>query len=107
MAIMSPLRRQGAAWARLPGNTRGALWITMGTIAFALNDVVIKHLGQTIHPFELALFRYVTGFILLSPAFISMGWSGLKTDHLGLHGLHRGAVVQAVHQVGPQPIDGP
>lgn len=95
---MSPLRRLGAAWARLPGNTRGALWITIGTIAFALNDVVIKYLGRTIHPFELALFRYVTGFILLSPAFIRMGWSGLKSDHLGLHGTR--LVIACISQVG-------
>lgn len=92
------LRRLGAAWARLPGNTRGALWITMGTIAFALNDVVIKYLGRTIHPFELALFRYVTGFILLLPAFISMGWSGLKTDRLGLHGTR--LAIACIAQIG-------
>ena len=95
---MSPLLRLGAAWARLPGNTRGALWITMGTIAFAMNDVVVKYLGRTIHPFELALFRYGIGFVLLLPVFISMGWSGLRTDHLKLHGLR--LAIACVAQIG-------
>ena len=33
-------------WIALPGNFRGILWITMGTVAFALNDVLIKLLGK-------------------------------------------------------------
>ncbi len=82
----------------LSGNTRGALWITMGTVAFAFNDVLVKHLGQTIHPFELALFRYATGFVLLAPAFVSMGWSGLKTAHLGLHAIR--LVIACTAQLG-------
>jgi len=74
-----------AAWSRLPGNLRGVLWITMGTVAFALNDVFIKLLGRTFHPFELALFRYGVGVLLLSPVFLSMGTAGLRTKRFGLH----------------------
>jgi drug/metabolite transporter (DMT)-like permease len=98
VAVMATFRSLGAAWVRLPENLRGALWITMGTIAFALNDAVIKHLGRTIHPFELAFFRYAIGFLLLLPVFVRMGWSGLKTTHPGLHGLR--LIVACTAQVG-------
>ncbi len=74
-----------AAWRLLPGNMRGVLWITMGTIAFALNDVFIKLLGGTFHPFELGVFRYGIGVLLLVPVFLHMGAAGLKTKRLGLH----------------------
>ena len=73
------------AWMRLPGNLRGVLWITMGTLAFALNDVFIKKLGRTFHPFEFGVFRYGIGVLLLMPVFVHMGVAGLKTKRLGLH----------------------
>jgi drug/metabolite transporter (DMT)-like permease len=77
---------------------RGALWITMGTVAFALNDAVVKTLGRTISPIELAMARYAIGFALLSPAFIHMGWSGLKTKRPGLHALR--LVIACIAQIG-------
>jgi drug/metabolite transporter (DMT)-like permease len=64
---------------------RGIIWISIGTVLFALTDVVVKTLGQTFHPFELGLFRYLIGFLMLAPAFLSMGVSGLKTKRIGLH----------------------
>ena len=76
-----------ASWLRLSPNLRGILWITMGTIAFALNDVVVKTVGRTIDALELAFFRYLIGFVLLSPIFIRVGVDGLKTSRLRLHAL--------------------
>jgi drug/metabolite transporter (DMT)-like permease len=64
---------------------RGVLWITMGTVMFAANDVVIKTLGRKIDPFELAFFRYTIGLVIMSPIFIRVGVSGLKTERLGMH----------------------
>lgn len=59
----------------------------MGTVAFAFNDVVIKTLGRTFDPLELAFFRYLTGMIVLSPIFVRQGMAGLRTKRLGIHGL--------------------
>ncbi len=73
------------AWALIPANSRGVLWIMLGTVAFACNDVVIKHLGRNIPTVELALFRYLIGFMLLLPAFVHMGREGLKTKRPGIH----------------------
>ena len=72
-------------WLTMPGNLRGIIWITLGTIALALTDILLKILGQTIHPFELSFFRYVIGFALLSPVFWRMGRTGLATRRKGLH----------------------
>ena len=87
-----------ASWLRLPSNLRGILWITMGTVAFAFNDVVVKTLGRTIDAFELAFFRYVTGLIFLGPLFIRAGISGLRTSRLGMHGIR--LVLASVAQIG-------
>ena len=73
------------AWLSLPVNARGVIWITIGTIFFALNDVFVKTAGLTIHPLQLGFFRYFLGFMLLSPLFFRLGWEGLKTERFGLH----------------------
>jgi len=74
-----------AKWLRLGGNFRGILWLSIGTILFASTDVVIKTLGKTFHPFELALFRYAIGFALLTPIFWHMGKKQLATNRVGIH----------------------
>ena len=96
--MTAPNNSPVAWWSGLPGNLRGILWITMGTIAFALNDVAVKTLGRTIDALELALFRYVTGIVVLAPFFFRVGIDGLKTSRLHLHAIR--LVVAGVAQIG-------
>lgn len=70
----------------------------MGTIAFALNDVCVKLLGRKFDPMEIAFFRYLVGFIILSPVFLRMGKEGLKTSRPGIHFLR--LVMACIAQVG-------
>ena len=90
--------RVARRWSELSGNVRGILWISMGTIAFALNDVCVKLLGRKFDPTEIAFFRYLVGFIILSPVFWKMGKEGLKTSRPGIHFLR--LVMACVAQVG-------
>jgi len=85
-------------WLRLPGNLRGVIWIVLGSLAFALNDGVIKFLGVKFDAAQLAFVRYLIGLFLLGPVFVSMGVSGLATRRLGLH-LTR-LVIACTAQVG-------
>ena len=57
----------------------------MGSLAFALNDLFVKSLGQTMSPFQMAFFRYGIGFALMLPFFIRMGVGELKTSRPGIH----------------------
>lgn len=86
------------SWLRLSPNMRGVLWITVGSVFFSFNDTAVKTVGVTIHPAEMAWFRYVLGFIILSPIFLKVGWSGLRTERLGLH-LSRG-ILAGIGQAG-------
>ncbi len=79
-----------AFWGRLPPNLRGILWLITGTFMFATVDVLVKHLGQTFHPLELAFFRYLVGTIMLLPVFVRLGVDGMKTEIFGLHFLRLG-----------------
>ncbi len=96
--VTAPNNTLVAWWLLLPGNLRGILWITMGTVAFALNDVAVKTLGRTIDPLELAFFRYVIGLVILAPFFVRLGLDGLKTSRLRLHAMR--LVLAASAQIG-------
>lgn len=98
MTASSSYNRLTVSWLRLSGNIRGIIWLSVGAILFALTDVVVKTLGRTFHPFELALFRYAIGFVMLAPVFMHMGWEQLKTKRLGLH-LTR-LVIACIAQIG-------
>lgn len=74
-----------AAWNRLSPNLRGILWLLLGSLGFALNDVVTKTLGKTYDPIQLAFFRYGFGLVLLAPVALHMGLAGLKTSRPGIH----------------------
>ena len=73
------------AWLRLPANARGAAWVIIGTVIFAINDTVVKILGISIHPVQMTFFRYWIGFLLLVPVFWRVGLEGLATTRLPLH----------------------
>jgi drug/metabolite transporter (DMT)-like permease len=98
MPDVAPQNKLVAAWLRLPGNLRGVVWITTGSLAFALNDTVIKLLGTKYDPFQLAFARYIVGLVVLAPLFISMGVAGLKTERLGVHMTR--LVIASIAQVG-------
>ena len=69
----------------MSANLRGALWIVLGTLLFALNDAAVKFLGKTMSPFEIVWVRYLLGLVLLAPVFVHVGWRGLKTQRLRFH----------------------
>ena len=75
-----------SAWLGLPANARGALWVTAGTMVFAFNetDTLVKALGGTIHPIEMAFFRYCVGALLLVPVFWRAGFGAMSTRRLPL-----------------------
>ena len=72
-------------WLSLPDNLRGILWLVAGAFLFVIVDVFVKMLGRKFDPFQLALFRYAVGWVVLAPVFIRMGLSDLRTQHIGLH----------------------
>lgn len=92
---LEPLR---APWRRLSPNLRGIVWITLGSVAFALNDVLIKTLGRKLDALELALFRYLVGLAVLAPLFWRVGLAGFRTRRLGMHATR--LVIASLAQIG-------
>ena len=78
MTALSGLRR-------LPGNARGALWMLGAVTAFACMDALIKWVGQTLDPFQIALFRCLFGGLFVLPFALREGPSALRTRRWGGH----------------------
>jgi drug/metabolite transporter (DMT)-like permease len=85
-------------WLKLPPNVRGILWLLMGSLAFSLNDLLVKSLGKSMSPFQMAFFRYGIGFLIMAPVFLRMGTVQLKTSRPGIHGAR--LVLACIAQVG-------
>lgn len=85
MSAGAGVARLNRYWMSLPENLRGILWLVLGAFLFVVVDVFVKMLGRKFDPFQLALFRYAIGWIVLAPIFVRMGWSNLRTQHIGLH----------------------
>ena len=84
-----------ALWARLPGNLRGILLLSLGAFLFSVVDVFVKSLGGRFHPIEISFFRYACGLVFLMPLFIRMGRADLATTRLPLHLLRMGLAFAA------------
>ena len=59
--------RLRAAWVRTPGPMRGALFMTISALSFALMAGTIRHLADHLHPFEIAFFRNLVSLMLMAP----------------------------------------
>lgn len=82
----------------LPPNMRGAIFVVLGTAFFVMTDIVVKFAGDRIHPAQMAIFRYVVGFILLIPLFVRTGPDRLRTKRMKLHFFR--AIVASLGQAG-------
>ena len=85
-------------WLQVPPNMRGILWLLMGSLAFSINDLLVKSLGNMMSPFQMAFFRYGVGLLIMAPVFLKMGAAGLKTSRPGIHGAR--LVLACIAQVG-------
>ena len=74
----------GALFDAQSTGVRAMVLMVASTIALATMHALIRHISQDLHPFEIAFFRNVFGFVALSPLFIRYGFGPLRTRRLGL-----------------------
>ena len=67
MADLPGVRAYAAAYARLPRNARGALWMLASAITFTVMTMLIKYLGNDYSPALQTFYRQLAGLIVLLP----------------------------------------
>jgi drug/metabolite transporter (DMT)-like permease len=71
-----------------PGSmVRAVGLMLLATVLFTLMHVLVRHVTQAVHPFEVAFFRNLFGLIVVVPFVVRQGFVILKTEKLPLHGL--------------------
>ena len=66
------------------GNLMGMGLMLVAGIAFAGMHAAIRHVGETIHPFEITFFRNLFGFLVLMPLLLRYGWAPLRAKRPGI-----------------------
>ena len=78
--------RHAAGGERPASNAlKGIGFMVLACVFFGAMHVGVRHVTQSIHPFEAAFFRNVFGRLVLAPSFITHGWRPLRTNRFGLH----------------------
>lgn len=62
--------------------TTAVLLMTASAVMFGVMAITIRYASQQLHPFEIAFFRNVFGFLFAAPLLIRGGMALLKTDKL-------------------------
>ena len=71
--------------AALPMPVMAALWMVGSGVFFTGLSGAIRHLGQEMHPFEVAFFRNLFGLVFMLPWLAHAGLAGLRTRKLALY----------------------
>ena len=71
-----------AAWMRLPGRLRGALWMVLAGVFFTILSIMIRMASREVHILEVVFFRYFINLIIMLPWLLRIGYRGLKTNNL-------------------------
>lgn len=85
---------RGIGWFFRKGFPQGAFWATMIGLVSALNDVLMRFLGENLHFTEIIFFRFLFGTISIMPLMMSQGLTLFKTARPMLH------VLRAIFGVG-------
>jgi drug/metabolite transporter (DMT)-like permease len=64
---------------------RAVLFMVSSTVLFGFMAVCIRLASKQLHPFEIAFFRNLFGFVFTLPLLMRHGWGILRTDKLSLY----------------------
>jgi drug/metabolite transporter (DMT)-like permease len=76
--------RYAAAYARLPRNARGALWMLASAITFTVMTMLIKYLGTEYSPALQTFYRQLAGLIVLLPVILPNPRQVFRTTRPGI-----------------------
>ena len=70
---------------------RGALWMMSAGLMLTTMSALMRNLSADLHPFQIAFFRSLFGFLFMVPWLFGSGLAVLQTKRFGLH-LTRGMI---------------
>jgi drug/metabolite transporter (DMT)-like permease len=83
--------RYTAAYARLPRNARGALWMLASSISFTVMTMLIKYLGSDYSPMLQTFYRQAAGLLVMLPVILPNPREVFRTTRPGILMFRSGA----------------
>lgn len=65
---------------KFSSNAQGMLWMLLSTAVLASMHGIVRHVAVDMHPFVIAFFRNLFGFVAISPMLLRGGWSSLRSE---------------------------
>ena len=81
--------------AKLPYNVQGIIWMGLAGLIFASFMGIVRHVGTSLNPVQVAFLRYGLGLIFMLPFFLQLRLIDVKKARFSLH-LIRGLL----HSIG-------
>jgi len=79
------------AWNQQSNVMRGVVLMCISTVAFSVMHALVRHVSETLPPFQIAFFRNLFGLVFLLPLLIQSKFVMFKSRRIGLHAL-RGVI---------------
>jgi len=70
----------------------GIMWFIVSLFISNANDIIVKYVGDTMHPMQIAFFRFLFGTLSLLPVMLYCGLESFKTKRKYMH-LSRGVLL--------------
>ena len=89
-------------------NIQGMLWMALAGLIFASFMAIVRHVGSTLDPIQVAFLRYGLGLVFMLPFFLQLNVADFRSARFGLHAirgiLHAGGVMCWFYAMSRIPI---
>ena len=92
MSVLTEIRRR---FANVSPNVQGMLWMAVAGLIFASFMAIVRHVGTSMNPIQVAFMRYGLGMAFMLPFFLRVNLADLRSARFGLH-----AVRGILHAIG-------
>jgi drug/metabolite transporter (DMT)-like permease len=92
MSVLTEIRRR---FANVSPNVQGMLWMAVAGLIFASFMAIVRHVGTSMNPIQVAFMRYGLGMAFMLPFFLQVNLADLRSARFGLH-----AVRGILHAIG-------
>jgi drug/metabolite transporter (DMT)-like permease len=92
MSVITEIRRR---FAQVSPNVQGMIWMAVAGLIFASFMAIVRHVGTSMNPIQVAFMRYGLGLVFMLPFFLKVNLADLRSARFGLH-----AVRGVMHAIG-------
>ena len=82
MSVLAEIRRR---FANVSPNVQGMLWMAVAGLIFASFMAIVRHVGTSMNPIQVAFMRYGLGMAFMLPFFLRVNLADLRSARFGLH----------------------